>query len=80
MNETSLYEKIEKIINEKIRPFIMADGGNIKVMSINAEKGELTIKLVGSCATCPMRMMTINNFVEKIIKENAPEIKSLIIK
>ncbi|MDP2943938.1 MAG: NifU family protein [Candidatus Omnitrophota bacterium] len=69
-------EKVEKAL-EKIRPMLMADGGNVELIDVTPE-GVVKLKLVGTCGCCPMSQMTLKNGVEKIIKNEVPEVKEVI--
>lgn len=57
----------------KIREGLQQDGGDIELVSF--EEGVLKVRLKGACAGCPMSQMTLANFVERKLKEAAPEIK-----
>ena len=59
-------EKVQKII-EKIRPHLNADGGDIDVVD-----GVVTVKLKGACHGCPCAAMTLQNGVERAIKQELP--------
>ena len=61
---------------ESIRPRLMADGGDIELVSI--EDGNVKVKLTGACGSCPMSSMTMIFGVEEAIKAAAPEVKSVI--
>ena len=67
-------EKVEEVL-EKIRPSLQADGGDIKLVSV--DDGVVKVKLMGACQGCPMSEMTLKNGVERILKEHLPEIKSV---
>lgn len=69
-------EKVEKAL-EKIRPMLMADGGNVDLVDVSAD-GVVKLKLTGSCGCCPMSQMTLKMGVEKIIKQEVPEVKEVI--
>jgi len=75
MSDLSLIEKVEIAIDE-IRPYLIADGGDIKVISIN-NKNIVNLELLGSCETCPMSPMTLKAGVEEAIKKQVPEIKGI---
>ena len=75
MTNQSLIEKVENAINE-IRPYLEADGGDIKVVSID-NKNVVNLELIGSCETCPMSPMTLKAGVEEAIKKQVPEIKGI---
>jgi Fe-S cluster biogenesis protein NfuA len=69
-------EKVEKAL-DKIRPMLMADGGNIELIDVSAD-GVVKLKLTGSCGCCPMSQMTLKMGVERIIKQEVPEVKEVI--
>ena len=61
---------------EYIRPAVQADGGDIKVISID-NKNIVNLELLGSCETCPMSPMTLKAGVEEAIKKQVPEINGI---
>jgi Fe-S cluster biogenesis protein NfuA len=67
-------EKVEKAL-KKIRPNLQADGGDIEL--IDVVDGVVKVRLTGACGTCPMSTMTLKMSVERILKEQIPEIKSV---
>ena len=69
-------EKVERAL-DKIRPMLMADGGNVDLVDVSAD-GVVKLKLTGSCGCCPMSQMTLKIGVEKIIKQEVPEVKEVI--
>lgn len=69
-------EKIEAALN-KIRPALQADGGNVELVDVSPD-GVVKVKLTGACGACPMSQMTLTAGVEKIIKQEVPEIKKVI--
>lgn len=66
---------VEKAL-EEIRPFLVSDGGNIKLLSI--ENGTVKVQLEGACSGCSVNQMTLKNGVEATIKKYAPEITEVI--
>lgn len=70
-----LTEKIEAAL-DTIRPYLEADGGNVKVLSLSDDM-TLTLELVGACGMCPMSAMTLKTGVEEAVKKAVPEIKSV---
>jgi Fe-S cluster biogenesis protein NfuA len=68
-------EKVEAVLN-KIRPSLQADGGDIELVSV--KDGIVSVKLQGHCAGCPMSQMTIKNGVERILKQQVPEVKEVV--
>lgn len=69
-------EKVEKAL-DKIRPMLMADGGNVELVDVTAD-GVVKLKLTGTCGCCPMSQMTLKNGVEKILKQELPEVKEVV--
>ena len=67
-------ERIEEVLDQ-IRPHLRADGGDVELVDVN--DGVVTVRLTGACNGCPMSQMTLKNGVERVIKENVPEIKSV---
>ena len=67
-----LKEKVEDALN-KVRPSLQADGGDIQLIDVD-EDGVVKVKLQGACAGCPMSQMTLKMGVEKVLKQNVPEI------
>jgi len=60
---------------DKIRPSLRADGGDVQLVEVvnNIAK----VKLTGACGGCPMSQMTLKMGVEKIVKQDVPEIQSV---
>lgn len=75
MNSTELYANVNNAL-ETIRPFLMADGGDIELVEITSEN-VAKVKLLGACGSCSMSTMTMKAGVEEAIKKAAPQIKSV---
>jgi len=71
-----MIERVEAAL-EKIRPFLIADGGNVKVLEITDEM-VVKLELQGACETCPMSHMTMKAGIEEAIKRDIPEIKGVV--
>ncbi len=67
-------EKVQEAI-DKIRPSLQADGGDVEL--VGYEDGIVTVRLQGACAGCPMSQMTLKNGIERLLKQEIPEIKSV---
>jgi len=67
-------EKVEAAM-EKIRPALQADGGDIELIDVT--EGVVKVRLTGACAGCPMSTMTLKMGVERILKEEVPEVKEV---
>lgn len=68
-------EKVETTLN-KIRPSLMADGGNVELVDV--VDGVVKLKLTGACAGCPMSTMTLKNGIERILKAEIAEVKQVV--
>jgi Fe-S cluster biogenesis protein NfuA len=75
MTTKETIENVEKALDE-IRPFLMSDGGNIKLLSI--EDFIVKVQLEGACTGCSVNQMTLKNGVEATIKKYVPHIKEVI--
>lgn len=67
-------EEVEKAL-QKIRPVLQADGGDIEL--IDVQDGVVKVKLTGACGDCPMSQMTLKQGVERVLREEVPEVKGL---
>ncbi|MGB0880968.1 MAG: NifU family protein [Polaribacter sp.] len=75
MTTQETQNNVEKALDE-IRPFLMSDGGNIKLLSI--VDSVVKIQLEGACTDCSVNQMTLKNGVEATIKKYAPHIEEVI--
>ena len=66
-------EKVEAAL-DKIRPMLKADGGDVQLVDVS-DDGVVKVRLQGACSGCPMSQMTLKNGVERIIKQEVPEVK-----
>lgn len=69
-------EKVQKAI-DMVRPGLQADGGDVELVDVSPE-GVVKVKLTGACHGCPMSQMTLKMGIEKIIKQQVPEIKEVV--
>lgn len=65
MEEKYMEDKVKKAI-EDIRPSLQNDGGDIEFISLTGN--DVTVRLKGACAGCPMSQMTLKNGVERYLK------------
>ena len=75
MTAQETLDNVEKALDE-IRPFLISDGGNIKLLSIVDEV--VKVQLEGACNGCSVNQMTLKNGVEATIKKYAPQIIEVI--
>ena len=78
-NENTLNEiekKIIKILDQKIRPAVARDGGDIKFKEF--KDGVVKVQLQGSCSGCPSSTMTLKQGVQNLLCHYLPEVKEVI--
>lgn len=71
----SLQDQVEAAL-DTIRPYLEADGGNVSVEEITPEK-VVKLRLLGSCGSCPMSIMTLKAGIEQAILKAVPEITGI---
>jgi Fe-S cluster biogenesis protein NfuA len=69
-------EQVETALN-KIRPALNADGGDVKLIDVS-DDGVVKVQLTGACSGCPMSQMTLKMGIEKVLKEEIPEVKEVV--
>ena len=69
-------EQVENVLN-KIKPSLQADGGDVELVEVG-EDGIIKVKLKGACGSCPMSQMTLKMGIERILKEEVPEVKEVV--
>jgi len=68
-------EKVEQAL-DKIRPALQADGGDVELVDVG-EDGVVKVRLKGACGGCPMSQLTLKMGIERILKKEVPEVKSV---
>ncbi len=71
-----MQDKVTEVL-DKVRPALQRDGGNVELVEVT-DDGIVKVKLVGSCAGCPMSQMTLKNGIERILKQEVPEVKEVV--
>jgi Fe-S cluster biogenesis protein NfuA len=61
---------------DNIRPYLEADGGNVRVLGITPDQ-VVRLEFLGNCGNCPMSTMTFKAGVEEAIRKSVPEIRSI---
>lgn len=70
-----LTQRVEASL-DNIRPYLVADGGNVKVLEITQDH-VLRLEFVGNCGSCKMSTMTFKAGVEEAVKRSVPEVRSI---
>ncbi len=68
-------EKVAAVL-EQIRPNLQADGGDVELVDV--DEGVVSLKLTGACNGCPMASMTLKMGIERVLKEQIPEVKEVV--
>jgi Fe-S cluster biogenesis protein NfuA len=74
--DEALRARIEKVLDEQVRPRLMMDGGNVKLIDVTPD-GIARVMLTGGCEGCPMAGLTLTMTVERILVANVPEVKQV---
>ena len=75
MTAEIIHKKVEQALSE-IRPFLISDGGNIKLVAV--EGATVKVQLEGTCIGCSVNQLTLKNGVEATIKKHLPFIEKVI--
>ena len=68
-------ENVEKVLDE-LRPFLMADGGNVEVVELDGPV--VKVRLQGACGSCPSSTMTLKMGIERKMREAIPEVSEVV--
>jgi len=68
-------DKVEEVL-VKIRPSLNNHGGDVELVEVN--DGVVKVKLTGACGGCPMSTLTLKMGIEKILKQEIPEVKEVV--
>lgn len=73
----NIFDKVNEIIERKIRKNLNEHGGDIELLSV--ENGEVRVRFLGACSSCPGAQMTIEDIVEIAIMEELPQIQKVTL-
>lgn len=68
-------ERVQSALN-KVRPTLQKDGGDVVLVDVT-DDGVVKVQLTGACKGCPMSQMTLKEGIEKFLKSEVPEVKSV---
>jgi len=68
-------DKVETAL-ARIRPALEADGGDVELVDV--KDGVVSLRFTGACKGCPMATMTLRNGIERILREEVPEIEEVV--
>jgi len=70
-------ERVQAIIDD-IRVRLQADGGDVELVDVDEAQGIVTVRLKGACIGCPMAQITLQRGVERVIREQVPEVQQVV--
>lgn len=68
-------DNVETVLDE-LRPYLMADGGNVEVVELDGPV--VRLRLQGACGSCPSSTMTLKMGIERRLRERIPEIAEVV--
>ena len=74
--EKTFEEKVKEVI-EAVRPDLQSHGGDVELVGTD-EDNNVKVRLQGACQGCPGAQMTLKMGIERLLKENIPEVKEVI--
>jgi len=70
-----MQDKVKDVL-DKVRPYLVRDGGDVELVAVDG--GTVKVRLTGHCAGCPHSTMTLKNGIEKILKQEIPEVTEVV--
>ena len=77
MSKTEQLDKIKKILEEDVRPSLLAHEGDVELVSY--ESGIVKVKLHGKCSGCPSAYLTTEELIAVKVKEKMPEVEDVVL-
>jgi Fe-S cluster biogenesis protein NfuA len=71
-----LRDSVEKAL-DKVRDMLAVEGGSVELIDVSQD-GTVKVKLTGACGCCPMSQMTLKMGIERMLKQDVPQIKEVI--
>lgn len=63
---------------DSVRGALQADGGDVELVEVIEDQGVVKVRLTGACGGCPMAQMTLQMGIERVLKQQIPEIKQVL--
>ena len=77
-DDDEIVAMIKELIEQRIRPAVQEDGGDIRYVNFEEETGIVTVKLLGSCVGCPSSSVTLKQGVENMLMHYLPEVTAVV--
>ncbi len=69
------FEQVQKAL-DKTRAVLKRDGGDVELVNVSPD-GVVQVRLKGACNGCPMATLTLKSMIERVLKNEVPEIKEV---
>jgi Fe-S cluster biogenesis protein NfuA len=79
-DDDEIVAMIKELIEQRIRPAVQEDGGDIRYVSFEEDTGLVTVQLAGSCVGCPSSSITLKQGVENMLMHYLPEVTAVVSK
>lgn len=76
-NDSKIIKEIKEVINQKVRPAVANDGGDIIFRGFDDNTGVVYLELQGACSGCPSSAVTLKNGVERLLAHYVPEVTAV---
>lgn len=77
-DDDEIVAMIKELIEDRIRPAVQEDGGDIRYKNFEEDTGIVTVQLAGSCVGCPSSSVTLKNGVENMLMHYIPEVTAVV--
>ena len=75
---TTINENTVDQVLDEVRPMLLADGGNVKVVKVDSDTKNVYVAMQGACGSCPSAAVTLKNGIERVLKERFLNIGEII--
>lgn len=76
--DSEVVKAIKEILDNRIRPVIQGDGGDLSYEGFDADNGIVKLRLQGACRSCSSSVVTLKNGIENMLKFYIPEVKEVV--
>ncbi len=76
LTEFEVEQKVQQVL-QRIRPYLIEDGGDVEFVRYEANTRVLEVRLTGNCTDCPLAMMTLRAGIERVLIKEIPQIKRI---
>lgn len=69
-------KRVQEVL-DKVRPSLQADGGDCELVNVR-DDNVVEVRLTGACGSCPMATLTLKSGIERVLKDEIPEVKEVV--